>query len=90
MTDPEAYEILTALRLASLQHRSDTGTETTATQTNPQQSTTWITTTQAAQQLGCTDRAVRKWCSNGRIPATRCGGRWLIQPHHLKFQKPPE
>lgn len=88
-TDPEAYEVLTALRLASLQHRSGTGTESAAAQPNPQESNRWITSTQAAQQLGVTDRAVRKWCRNGRIPATRCGNRWLIQPHHVNLDRPP-
>lgn len=54
-------------------------------QQTPQESNTWITTTQAAQQLGVTDRAIRKWCRNGRIPATRCGNRWLIHQRHLNI-----
>ncbi|MFL0276994.1 helix-turn-helix domain-containing protein [Mycobacterium sp. SMC-19] len=85
VTDPPAYEILAALHLAALHHRSGTGTETAGRQRNPQDSDVWITTAQAAQLLGCTDRAVRKWCRDGRISATRCGGRWLIRPQHLNI-----
>lgn len=86
-TDPVAYEILTALHLAALQHRSGTGTKTTVAQQNPQESNAWITTTQAAAQLSVTDRCVRKWCAQGRMPATRYGGRWLIHPQHLNVTR---
>lgn len=84
-SDPVAYEILAALHLAALHHRSGSGTETAVAHQNPPESNTWITTTQAAAQLGVTDRAIRKWCTAGRIPAIRCGGRWLIHPRHLNI-----
>ena len=30
-----------------------------------------------------TDRAIRKWIAQGRLPATRYGGRWLIDQTDL-------
>lgn len=81
--DPTAYEILSALHLAALSHRSGNGTKPTAAQADSQESSSWITTVAAAAQLGVTDRCIRKWCSQGRIPATRHGGRWLIRAHHV-------
>lgn len=83
ITDPDAYEVLAALRLAALEFRSGTGTESAAGQQNPQQSELW-TTTQAAARLNVTDRCIRKWIALGRVPATRHGGRWLIQAHHIR------
>lgn len=82
-TDPVAYEVLAALHLAALHHRSGNGTETAVGQEHPQESSLWITTSQAALRLGVTDRAIRKWCANGRLSATRFGSRWLIRTDHL-------
>ncbi|MEZ0382167.1 helix-turn-helix domain-containing protein [Mycobacterium sp. pW045] len=81
--DPAAYEVLAALHLSALSHRSGSGTKPAAAQPKPQESNPWMTTTQAAEQLGVTDRAIRKWCRNGRIPAKRHGCRWLIHSRHL-------
>ncbi len=77
-TDPDAYVALTALHLAAL--RSENGTEHVAAQQN---TTRWISTTEAAQTLGVTDRCIRKWCTTSRLHAQRIGGRWLINPHSL-------
>jgi len=82
-TDPAAYEILSALHLAALHHRSGSGTESTGAHPDPQESDLW-TTTHAAAQLGVSDRCVRKWCAQGRMPATRHGSRWLIHAHHVR------
>jgi excisionase family DNA binding protein len=82
-TDPHAYEVLAALRLAALAHRSGNGTKIAAPQPDQPQSEAWLTTSQAAQQAGVTDRCIRKWITRERIPATRHGGRWLINPAHL-------
>ncbi|WP_082956779.1 helix-turn-helix domain-containing protein [Mycolicibacter sinensis] len=82
-TDPAAYEILSALHLAALSHRSGNGTKPTAAQADSQKSSSWITTVAAAAQLGVTDRCIRKWIAQGRIPATRHGGRWLIRAHQI-------
>jgi excisionase family DNA binding protein len=85
-TDPAAYEVLMALHAAALDHRSGTGTKLAGAQPSRQESETWLTTTEAASLLGVTDRAVRKWIARGRLPATRHGGRWLINRAHLHLQ----
>jgi excisionase family DNA binding protein len=82
-TDQVAYEVLAALRLAALAHRSDCGTKIAAPQPDRPQSESWLTTSQAAQQAGVTDRCIRKWIAQHRLPATRHGERWLIRPDHL-------
>ncbi|WP_156662624.1 helix-turn-helix domain-containing protein [Mycobacterium sp. 1274761.0] len=82
--DPEAYEVLAALRLAALRHSSsDFGTKVGTTQLNTTRSETWLTTSEAAKQVNITDRCVRKWIAEGRLPATRHGGRWLIDRNAL-------
>ena len=78
-TDPAAYEILMALHAAALDHhRSGTGTNLAPAQPGRQESETWLTNSEAASLLGATDRAIRNWCAGGRLPASRRGGRWLI------------
>jgi excisionase family DNA binding protein len=81
--DPTAYEVLAALRLAALAHRSGNGTKIAAPQPDQPQSESWLTTSQAAQTAGVTDRCIRKWIAQHRLPATRHGERWLIRPDHL-------
>ena len=41
-------------------------------------------TRQAAARLGVTERAVRRWCTTGQLPATQIDGRWRIPTHQLK------
>lgn len=83
ITDPSAYEVLAALHLAALSHRSGNGTKTAGAQPDPQDLTPWMTAREAAERLGVTDRAIRKWCQAGRLPAIRHGHRWLINRQHL-------
>ena len=82
-TDPVAYEVLAALRLASLAYRSGSGTKLAVVQPGRQESETWLTTVEAASMLGVTDRAVRKRIAAGRLPAVKPGGRWLINRTHI-------
>lgn len=84
VSDPEAYEVLAALHLAALSYGSDDGTKPAVSQGTAPELTMWVTTSHAAAQLGITDRAVRKRIDTGRLPATRCGNRWMIHAHHLK------
>ena len=76
--DPVAYEVLAALHLAALHHRSDCGTEVAAQQPHTTRSEMWLTTSEAALEAGVTDRCLRKWIAQGGLAATRHGGRWLI------------
>jgi excisionase family DNA binding protein len=83
-SDPAAYAVLAALRLAALYHRSDTGTKLAEQQHVTQELMVWINTSTAAALLGITDRAIRKRIATGRLPATRHGSRWLINRNHLQ------
>ena len=85
-TDPEAYEVLAALRIAALQHRSANGTKVVGTAPDSTESEQWLTTSQAAAQVGVTDRCIRKWIGTGRLPAQRHGRDWRINPAHLHIR----
>ena len=82
-TDPEAYEVLTALRLAALVYGSGNGTNPQLSQQIPGELETWLTTVEAGRRLGITDRAVRKRITAGQLAATLYGGRWLLNPRHV-------
>jgi excisionase family DNA binding protein len=83
-SDPLAYEVLAALHLAALHHRSGSGTKLVEPHRRTQELDAWVTTSAAAEQLGVSDRAVRKWIAAQKLPAMRHGGRWLINRIHLR------
>jgi excisionase family DNA binding protein len=85
-TDPLAYEVLAALHLAALSRRSGIGTKGAVAPAEPQQSDVWMTTIEAAADVGVTDRAIRKWIATDRLPAKRHGGRWLINRNDIHTQ----
>lgn len=43
-----------------------------------------LTSTQAADLLGCTDRAIRRAAAEGRLSATKSAGRWRIEREDLE------
>lgn len=79
--DPDAYAVLVALHIVAL--GSDSGTNSAAAQHVRTDSTMWMSTGEAARELGVTDRCVRKWCRTGRLAAVMSGGRWLINRNTL-------
>lgn len=83
-SDHEAYIAFASLHLAAL--RSDSGTESCVGQRNKGQSESWMSTSEAAEALGVTDRCIRKWCNTGRIHAVMTGGRWLVNPNTIALQ----
>jgi excisionase family DNA binding protein len=85
-TDPEAYEVLAALHLAALQHRSDLGTKRAGGQGTPEDCKQWLTTAEAANEAGVTDRCIRNWITRGQLPATRNGWQYLIDRTHLNIR----
>jgi excisionase family DNA binding protein len=92
-TDPEAYEVLAALHLSALSRggtgeaiiRSANGTRMVKSPNDIQQSEEWLTTAEAAEMTGVTDRCIRKWIATQRLPARRHGGRWLVNRQHLNI-----
>jgi excisionase family DNA binding protein len=84
-SDPLAYEVLAALHIAALDHRSGNGTKIVGQQHLPQELDVWLTTDAAAAQLRVTPRTVLKWIAAEKLPATRHGGRWLINRQHLNI-----
>jgi excisionase family DNA binding protein len=40
--------------------------------------TPWLTVSEAARFLRCSEKTIRVWCVTGRLPAARIGRRWLI------------
>ncbi|MGN7149179.1 hypothetical protein ACTHQ6_09335 [Arthrobacter sp. SAFR-179] len=77
--DPEADNVLVALRLAALPWRETaTGSPQAAEPEVTGSSRQWKTTTQAGIRLGITGRAVRLAIKEGRLPATNVDGRWRI------------
>jgi excisionase family DNA binding protein len=84
-TDPLAYEVLAALHIAALCHRSGAGTELAMRPRTSPNLQTWLTTADVAKRLGVTDRAIRKWIAAGRLPATKHGGRWLLDSNHVQI-----
>lgn len=77
--DPEVDAVLVALRLAALTWRtSATGTPVAAKPEPATDLNQWLSTTQAADILYITDRAVRLAISEKRLPATQVNGRWRI------------
>lgn len=43
-------------------------------------SSEFLTPEEVATQLRVTSKAVRAWCANGKLKASRAGKRWLIKP----------
>lgn len=82
--DPDAYVALAALHLSALS--SDNGTDHVAGQQNTKQLEMWLSTKQASNAAGVTDRCIRKWCTTGRLHAQLVGGRWLINPNSISLR----
>lgn len=77
--DQEVDAVLVAIRLAALTWRtSATGTAVAAKPEANADLNQWLSTTQAADILYITDRAVRLAIKEGRLKATNVDGRWRI------------
>lgn len=83
--DAEVDAVLVALRLAALSWRtSATGTPVAAKPEATADLNQWLSTTQAADILYITDRAVRLAISEKRLPATQVNGRYRIAREDIK------
>lgn len=96
--DPEFYNVLLAVgtaadhwikrcrSLAGTAAGSATGSVIDRT-SELDRSLSQLTTGSAAEQLGITDRAIRKAIRDGRLRATQVDGKWLIDPEDLKHYR---
>ncbi|MDO9398388.1 MAG: helix-turn-helix domain-containing protein [Herbiconiux sp.] len=83
--DAEVDGVLVAFRVAALSwQEAATGTKEAAPPELEGSSDNWMSTTQAATQLGIGDRAVRKAIAEGRLHAENIAGRWRIRRDQLQ------
>lgn len=88
--DPEVDAVLVALGVAAAGWREEhqvppAGTEVAA-QPEPAAFSV-MSSAQAAEALGRTDRAVRKAAAAGRLAATKSAGRWRIEREDLELYR---
>ncbi len=89
--DPGIDDVLAKLHYVAVHHLAGSGqgsadgTETDTAALIEESST--LTVTEAAAQLGITDRAVRKAIAAGRLKAKRSGAVWLIDTHDINVYK---
>lgn len=84
-SDAEVDAVLVALRLAALTWRTTaTGTPVAAKPEAATDLNQWMSTTQAAERLSITDRAVRLAIQEQRLHATNVAGRWRISREDIQ------
>ncbi len=87
-TDWDAHQVLTALHVVALRYaRSDIGTKPPVGHSCRAESEVWVSTSEAAAELNVTDRCIRNWIYAKRLPATKPGGRWLINRNDIDVHK---
>ncbi|ANN97516.1 DNA binding domain, excisionase family [Mycobacteroides abscessus subsp. massiliense] len=74
LADPRHHAFLLALHQSAM---SASGTKSTDPQNDNEE--LWMTTTEAAVELGKTDRCVRRWCERDRLKARKHGRVWLVR-----------
>jgi excisionase family DNA binding protein len=79
--DPEVDQALVAVRVAAVAWRTSATGRTTAPE--PEVPEEWVSTAQAAEHLGITDRAVRLAIKEGRLTATQVDGNHRISSEAL-------
>jgi len=82
--EPELWVPLAAIRLAAAEHNSgptsvNGSNRAPSPEVGPDFEVQHLEVAVAAGLIGITDRAVRLACQQGRLPATRRGGRWQIR-----------
>lgn len=93
-SDPQAYVVLSALRISALGYKQDAftscrpdvaarGQKVVQDRRSQTESDDCLTTTEAATLLGVHARTVRRWAEQQRLPAWQHGRRWFIDRQHL-------
>lgn len=81
--DAEVDACLVAVAVAATAWRSSACGTGTRNQAEPEAQSGPMTTREAADELGCTARGVRKAIGERRLPARLVGGRWLVDREDL-------
>ncbi|MUL39709.1 helix-turn-helix domain-containing protein [Streptomonospora sp. PA3] len=76
--DPELDAVLVALGTAAAAWRATATGSTDPPEPEAAPSCAWLSTSQAAEALGISDRAVRLAIAQGRLDARSVAGRWRI------------
>lgn len=86
--DPEVDAVLLALRVAGLAWlTSATGSEVEPEPEVRRESSQWLSTGQAAELLGMTDRGVRLAISEGRLEAEKVADRYRISRSNVEHYR---
>jgi excisionase family DNA binding protein len=86
-TDPEVYAVLAALHRAGLAWRTSVTGSAAPAEPEATALSKWMSTTQAAHQLGVTDRAIRLAITQHRLPAENVDGRWRITREDIEHYR---
>ncbi|WP_207544315.1 helix-turn-helix domain-containing protein [Mycobacteroides chelonae] len=74
LADPHRHAFLLALHQSAM---SASGTKSAVNEADNEE--LWMTTTEAAVELGKTDRCVRRWCEQKLLKARKHGRVWLVR-----------
>ncbi|QSZ54497.1 hypothetical protein AYX19_16925 [Paenarthrobacter ureafaciens] len=85
--DPEVDSVLNAMRLVALTWRTTVTGSSQAPEPEVTRESKWYSTTEAAERLGITDRAVRLAIKEKRLHATNLDGRWRITTEDIEHFK---
>jgi hypothetical protein len=85
--DPDVDNALIALRVCATAWRASAYGTTPRNVPETAAKSQWLTTTQVADLLDRTDRAVRMACQSGRLPAEHENGRWRISRENFEHYR---
>lgn len=85
--DPEVDAVLVALTVSGLHWRTAATGSDVAPEPEVGAPSQWMSTTQASDSLGITDRAVRLAIRDQRLPAEQVGGRWRISREDVEHYR---
>lgn len=89
--DPQASIVLEGLHLIALEWRGCVGAievdESAQPVRDSTMTTSQVTSTQVADQLGISPQAIRKVIADGRLPAEKVGRQWVITRENLEHFK---
>ncbi len=76
--DPEVDAVIVALKVAGLNWLASVGVSEPRKPAQAMRLSSWLSSTEVADQLGIGSPAVRLACREGRLPAQLVDGRWRI------------